>query len=244
MFGQFDEDNEERYPSEGSLEEKAVFSLEQLRTQFYWQKRTYEATKEGGARYNATRIAVGPKTADRMAKTAEAGFANFLKQAYLTKDGETTDPKYPVDKMINTELRRIRSVIILNVSQYMDQFTLMMPENIMTWNSGTIYHNLSSYKYRYYDTVYDDINTIIPNKKMPPRSVADLDDMIDKLATKYSDKNILAGASHAFITDRIRDELIEFLLVDIPYNNKKLEDKPLIADEMVPKEADTKPVLH
>ncbi|HEX9136131.1 MAG TPA: hypothetical protein VF905_04190 [Nitrospirota bacterium] len=245
MFGPPDLDNIDPYPANGTLEEKAQYGLEQLRTNFYWQKRTYMANKEGGARYSATLLAHGPKTAERMAKMAEMHFKGYLSQAYLTPEGETTDAKYPVDKMINSELRRIRQVIVLSVANFMYYFESMMPEQLDDWNTGMIHFNLDSYRHRYVSETYEDINVVIPQKKLPPRSAYELEEYIGDLARKWGTKDERAGLTKNFIVGRIRDSVIEFLLVDIPFNNKRLEEgTKLIADEVKPAEADEKPVLH
>jgi hypothetical protein len=245
MFGPNDLDNIDPYPVNGTLEEKAQFGLEQIRQNFYWQKRIYDTNKEGGARYNATLLAHGPKTAQRMAKTAEMQFKGFLNQAYLNENGETTDAKYPVDKMVNAELRRIRQVIILSVSNFMYYFDSMMPEELSGWNTGMIHFNLDSYRHRYVNETYEDINVIIPQKKLPPRSAYELEEHIGALARKWGTADDRAGLTKEFISGRIRDSIIEFLLVDIPFTNKRLEEgTKLIADEVKPPETDDKPVLH
>jgi hypothetical protein len=245
MFGPPDLDDTERYPSSGTLEEKALFSLEQLRRQFYWHKRIYTANKEGGPQHTAALLAQGPKTAEMIARNAEGTFRSYLSQAYLTEDGETTDPKYPVDKMVNFELRRIRGSIINHVCAFMYYFQSMMPENVNQWDPGNVSFNLEAYRYRYANGLYEDINTVIPNKKMPPRSVSDLTEFLGCLALKYGTDYRHESVGPAFVVERLRDELIEFLLVDIPFNNKRLEAKTqLIADEVAPKPAEEKPILH
>lgn len=245
MFGPPDLDNIDPYPANGTLEEKALFGLEQIRQNFYWQKRIYDQNKEGGARYSATLIAQGPKSAQRMAKMAEMQFKGFLSQAYLTPEGESTDPKYPTDKMVNAELRRIRQVVVLSVSNFMYYFESMMPEAIDDWSSDMIRFNLDSYRHRYVNETYEDINVVIPKKKLAPRSSYDLDRFIESLSGKWGMKASREGLTKNFIIGRIRDELIEFLLVDIPFHNKRLEEgTKLIADEVKPAETDDKPVFH
>jgi hypothetical protein len=245
MFGPPDLDNHDPYPANGTLEEKALFGLEQIRQNFYWQKRIYDQNKEGGSRYNATLLAQGPKSAQRMAKMAEMQFKGFLSQAYLTAEGETTDPKYPTDKMINAELRRIRQVVVLSVSNFMYYFESMMPEEVERWNIDMIQFNLESYRHRYVDTIYEDINVVIPNKKLPPRSSFELTEHLQSLAQEWGAVSRRTGYMKTFIVNRIRDSIIEFLLVDIPFHNKRLEEgTKLIADEVKPAEADDKPVFH
>lgn len=238
---------ENQYPLNGSLEEKAAFSLEQQRKNFYWSKRVYETQKEGGPKYTAILMAYGPRAAAQMAATSEEQFAAFCANCCLTKDGETTDPKYPIDKMIGAELYRIRAAIVLSVSNYMYYFESMMPEDLRDWNWDKIYFNLEAYKYRYADTLYEDINVVIPKKKMAPRSVADLESQLDEIATKYSDKNILMGATRSFVIGRIRDTIIEFLLVDLPFNNRSLENKTMLEEVKAMSSDDKKgdkPILH
>lgn len=245
MFAPPDLDDTERYPSNGTLEEKALFSLEQLRRQFYWQKRIYTANKEGGPQHTAALLAHGPKTAEMIARNAEGAFRIYLSQAYLTEDGETTEPKYPIDKMVNFELRRIRGAIINHVCGFMHYFDSMMPDMVMNWSASMIEFNLDAYRYRYVSDLYDDINTVIPNKKLPPPSAAELSLFLQSIVFKYSEPGPREGLSKSYLVGRIRDEIIEFLLVDIPFNNKRLEAKTqLIADEVAPKEVEDKPILH
>lgn len=245
MFLDFEEPDN-NYPVNGSLEEKAAFSMEQQRRNYYWAKRTYETQKEGGPKHTAILMAIGPKAAENMAKASEEQFAAFCANCLLTKDGETTDPKYPVDKMINAELRRIRQVIILSVSNFMYHFDSMMPDDLNKWTYNQIYFNLEGFKYRYIDSVYEDINVVIPNKKLPPRSVSDLEDIIDELAVKYSSSDITGNGTRSFIVSRMRDIIIEFLLVDIPFNNRRLEQQALVndTDALKADKKGDKPILH
>ncbi|BDD79391.1 hypothetical protein [Burkholderia phage FLC8] len=238
-----DMDNEEVYPHNGTLEEKAVHSLEQMRTRFWWEKKNYLQQREGGPRHTATLLAFGPNSARAMANHAEVGFKNFLSQAYLTEDGETTDPKYPTDKMINTELRRIRSVIILNVSQYMEQFDTMMPDSLADWTKDLVYFNLYPYTTKYVSEAYDQINFVIPQKKLQAKSPAELEKQINELAIYFGNQDNLRGYGWDFVVHSIRDRLIEFLLNGLPFSNDRLKKK----DELVAKpaeEGEAKPVLH
>jgi hypothetical protein len=93
-----DLDDTDHYPLNGTLEEKAAHSLEQGRRQFYWQKRMYLETREGGARHTATLRAHGVKSAEMMAQQAEMNFKAYCTDMMLTPEGETTDPNYPVDR--------------------------------------------------------------------------------------------------------------------------------------------------
>lgn len=242
MFFQ-DMDNEDQYPHSGTLEEKAVFSLEQMRTRFWWEKKNYLQNRAGGARHTATLMAFGDKSASMMATHAESSFKNYLAQAYLTEDGETTDAKYPTDKMINTELRRIRAFIILNCSQYMEQFAEMMSENTDDWTRGIIYYNLYPYVNRYVQEAYDQISFVIPARKLAARTAAQLEKEIDEISLKYSNPDNLKGLSRDYLVGRIRDELIDFLLNGLPFSNDRLQKK----DELIAKpaeETEAKPVLH
>lgn len=242
MFFQ-DFDNEDPYPMNGTLEEKAIHSLEQMRTRFWWEKKNYLQNRAGGARHTATMAAFGARSAESMAKHAEASFQNYLKQSYLTEEGETTDPKYPTDKMINSELRRIRAFIILNVAQYMEKFSDMMIEDPKDWTYNMLYFNLYPLTERYVNEAYDQINIVIPNRKMPPRSPAALEREIDTLARTYSEKGSTDGYSREYLVLAIRDSLTQFLLHDLPFNNDRLEKK----DELIPKpeaEGEPKKVLH
>lgn len=238
-----DMDNEEVYPHNGTLEEKAVHSLEQMRTRFWWEKKNYLQQREGGPRHTATLLAFGPNSARAMANHAEVGFKNFLSQAYLTEDGETTDPKYPTDRMINSELRRVRSVIILNVSQYMEQFETMMPEELGAWSKDMIYFNLYPYVNKYVNEVYDQINFVIPKKKLQARSPSQLESYINELASGFSDEVTKRNFTHSVLVQRIRDNLIDFMLNGLPFSNDRLKK----SDDLIQKpaeEGEAKPVLH
>lgn len=249
MFFQ-DQDSEDQYPVNGTLEEKAVFSLEQMRTRFWWEKKNYLQTRAGGARHTATLQAFGQRSADSMAQYAEAQFQGFLKQAMLTEDGETTDPKYTTEKMINSELRRIRAVIILNCSQYMEKFETMMPENLDDWTRDMIYFNLYPYTERYMNEAYEQINIVIPERKLQARSPSALEAYIAVTASLYGNAQARSGLSHSYLVRHIRDRLIEFLLQDMPFNNERLEKKdemgtkPLEEIAASEKEAEPKKVLH
>lgn len=223
-----DMDNEEVYPHAGTLEEKAVFSLEQMRTRFWWEKKNYLQNRAGGPRHTATLLAFGERSAAAMANQAETSFKGFLSQAYLTEDGETTDPKYPTDRMINSELRRVRSVIILNVAQYMEQFESMVPENLADWTKDLVYFNLYPYTTKYLDQIYDQINFVIPKKKLQARSPAELEKQINELAVHFGNQDNLRGYGYEFIVHSIRDRLTEFLLNGLPFSNARLQKK----DEM------------
>uniref|UniRef100_A0AAU7PHA9 Uncharacterized protein n=1 Tax=Burkholderia phage vB_BgluM-SURPRISE13 TaxID=3159457 RepID=A0AAU7PHA9_9VIRU len=238
-----DFDNEDQYPANGTLEEKAVFSLEQLRTRFWWEKKNYLQNRAGGPRHTATLLAFGERSAGGMAQHAESAFQNYLKQAYLTEDGETTDPKYPTDKMINSELRRIRSLIILNCSQYMEKFETMMPESLDLWTRDMIYFNLFPYVERYTSEAYDQIAFVIPGKKLQARSPADLEKFIAEQASGFADEITRRNFTHSVLVHRIRDNLIEFLLQDLPFNNDRLQKK----NDLIPKpaeEGEPTKVLH
>lgn len=249
MFFQ-DMDNEDQYPSNGTLEEKAVFSLEQMRTRFWWEKKNYLQNRAGGARHTATLLAFGQRSADQMAQHAEMSFQNFLKQAYLTEDGETTDPKYPTDKMINSELRRVRALIILNCSQYMERFAEMMNENPVYWTRDMIYFNLYPYTNWYMNEAYDQTSFVIPKHKLAARTPAELESRIAQLATHYGNQDNLRGFSREYLVNQIRDQLIDFLLNGLPFNNDRLQKKnefgtkPLEEIAAAGKEEEPKKVLH
>lgn len=245
-----DLDSEEHYPENGTLEEKAVFSLEQMRTRFWWEKKNYLQNRAGGARHTAMLMAFGQRTADQMAQYAEQNFQSFLKQAMLTEDGETTDPKYPTEKMINSELRRIRALIILNVSQYMEKFETMMPEDLNAWTRDLIYFNLYPYTERYSNEAYDQINIVIPGRKLQARSPGALEACIAMLSSLYGNHQARQGLSHSYLVHHIRDQIIQFLLQDMPFNNERLEKKnemgtkPLDQIAVEEQEAEPKKVLH
>lgn len=216
-------DDEEHYPENGTLEEKAVFSLEQMRRNFWHQKRHFRESREGGERYHAVLLAYGHQHAQQMAKNTESAFQNFLKQAYLTEDGQTTDPKYPTDKMINSELRRIRSLIILNVSQYMMHFKDVVPESVSDWTRDILYFTLFPYVNRYFPKTWQDINLVIPERKLCARTPAELEKYIADQASYYGHSPNTRNYDHAYLVNRIRDGLIEFLLKDLPFNNERLK---------------------
>ncbi|BAQ02627.1 hypothetical protein AVU38_gp099 [Ralstonia phage RSL2] len=238
-----DFDNEDVYPQNGTLEEKAVFSLEQMRTRFWWEKKNYLQNRAGGARHTATLLAYGKRSAEQLAHHAEMAMNSFLKQAYLTLEGETTDPKYPTDKMINTELRRIRALIILNVSQYMEQFDSMMPEDLSAWTKDMIYFNLYPYTTKYINEIYDQIDFVIPKKKLQARSPGDLEKFIDEQAAGFADEVTKRNFTHSVLVQRIRDNMIDFMLNGLPFSNDRLKK----SDDLIQKpaeEGEAKPVLH
>lgn len=252
MFGPFGfggsyADEDEQYPHAGTLEDKAIFSLEQNRKSFYMQRRMWLQMRAGGPRNAAHHSAFGAKAAENAAVHAEQMFRGFLSQVYLTEDGETTDPKYPIDKMVNSELRRIRQVIILSVANYSYHLEGMMHEEVINWSEDMLFYNLETYVHRYMLEVFEDINVVIPNKKLPPRSAAELRAFLQTLAKKYNHAGEQHGMGRELLVRRIRDEITEYLLVDIPYNNYRLEAKVQAKDDLIPKKKDAKedaPILH
>ena len=240
----FQDETDDPYPVDGTLEEKAAHGLEQVRAGFFSALEIYNNNKVGGPHHAASVMISGQASADQHASRSEQNFRAFLKNAFLTEDGQSTDPKYPVDKMINRELRRQRAVIILATSQYMYRFRSMMPDNPATWVPPIILFNMTAFINKYNNNTYDQLDFFIPGRNIKPRSTSALSEFVEGLSFKYSDNKVTQGLNKDYLVDRIRDELIEFLLQDIPYNNKALEQKKeLIADEKAkPKEA--KPVLH
>lgn len=249
MFGPQDLDNVDMYPVNGDLEEKAVYSLEQMRQRFYLNHKNYISSKEGGDLHHALLMAYGPKTAEESAVSAEKYHTSYLKQAYLTPEGETTDPRYPTDKMINHELRRIRSRIFIHVGHFFHQFEEMMPDSPADWTPAVTVYNLTPYINRYSESLYDDINVVIPKKKMKPPSVSDVAEFVYGLANHLSNPTFrdmkFNTQDRATLMSASRDETIRFILQDLPFNNAKLENKtPLLADEIMRTESDVKPVVH
>lgn len=220
-----DEDNV--YPNSGTLEEKAAYSLEQQRQHFYHSKRNYEECKEGGVRHSAVMLAYGPKSAANMAANAEQAFKMLCDNLLLTPDGETTDPKYPVDKMVNAELRRIRAHVILNVAQFVHMAEEMMPEKVQDLSYEILYYCLIPYAQRYHTHVFEQINTVIPGKKLGARTTPEVVNKIMDLCRKYTSPENTNGFSIKFLLNKLRDELTEFILVDLPYNNVRLQKAEL-----------------
>lgn len=250
MFDNFvDNDSTEEYPYNGDIEQKAIYSIEQLRRRFYEERKTFVATRPEGDLYHALLTAYGPKTADSYSRQVTLQYQNFISQAYLTEEDETTNPSIPVDKMVNHELRRIRSAIILHVSHFFHQFEEMMPDKLEDWFPATVLYNLGQYPVRYGASLYDDITVVIPNKKMKPPSVADITVFIQDFAINLHyapHRNAIYGdMSRIAIINSVRDEMIRFILKDLPFNNDRLESKtPLLADEIMNTIPDTVPVVH
>jgi hypothetical protein len=230
------------YPTHGTMEEKVEFSLEQVRNNFWWARKNWLNNRAGGRQHTALLQAYGPAMAERSAKHAEDHYKQFCETAMLTEEGESKDTRFPVDKMINTELRRIRGVIILSVSQYMHYFESMMPEETTTWDKHNLYFNLDPYRYRYAIDVWDQIDVVIPKKKLNSRSPADLEKFIEELSVKYGRQDTRVGFAKEFLISKIRDELIEFILQDLPFNNVKMEANTVTTPVDEPQE-ETK-VLH
>lgn len=227
----------------GSLEEKGARAMEQLRTQFFQRKKQYLDDREGGRRHAALRCIHSPEDIAGHEHATEHNFEMFLKDAMLDKDGNTTDPKYPTVRMISHEQRRIRELLILNVHQFMDRVSRMMPDNMADWMLGELIFNMTPFINRYEAIIYDEIAVVIPGTHQPPPDCYRLGETIASICSRYLLKNASHGYGKAFIIDRIRDELVEYLLGGIPYNPWVLEPKAeLIADEMLPK--DKPPVIH
>lgn len=227
----------------GSLEEKGAQVMEQLRQHFFYKKKEYLDGREGGRRHAALRCIHPPEIMATHEEAVEYNFTNFLKDALLDKDGNTTDPKYPTVRMIGHEQRRIRELVILNVHQFMDRIERMMPDNMADWLLGELIFNMTPFVNRYEAIIYDELTVVIPGTHQPPPSSFKLTETMVEICSRYVLKNASHGYGKAFIIDRIRDELVEYLLGGIPYNPWVLEPKTeLIADEKLPK---TKPlVLH
>lgn len=250
MFDDFnDNDHIDPYPHNGDLEEKAIFSLENLRKRFYEERKTFVASRPGGDLHHALLTAYGPNTAEQYANQVLIQFQHFIKQAYLTEEGETTNPAIPVDKMINHELRRIRSAVIIHVSHFFHQFESMMPENIGDWNTATVMYNLMPYLNRYSHGLYDDINVVIPNKKLKPPSTAEVASKLHELTNNlcYPDQRYMKYVSEnrMYIINAARDELNRFILKDLPFNNDRLvAGTALMADEVMGTVPDVPPMVH
>lgn len=242
----FDPDfEEEPYPLGGTLEEKALHSLEQQRRNFFYNKKNYLERKEGGRLHGAILMVHGHKAAEQMAASQELAFNAYLKNVMLDVDGNTTDPKYPTDKMIAFELRRIRGFIILDTSQFMALVESQMPSDIKQWNRTELSCCMMPYMNRYAKMVYKNITCVIPGKRLAPPSPAEVNARIMLIPDMYTRPVVLDHYTEpGIVINLIRNEIIELLLQDIPFNNKALEQKTeLIADEKVPKKEEKK-VLH
>lgn len=237
----FIDEKEEPFPVNGTLEEKAAHGLEQVRSAFYSNKKIYEEGKEGGSNHTAYVLGYGQHLADNDAKRTEHEFQTFLKNAYLTEDGQTTDPRYPVDKMVNRELRRIRAYTIITVTQFMYRYANMMPEKGSDWNLTEAGYNFHPFFNKYNNTMYKNLTM---HGRLKPHSTAAVMAFCGEMILRNVVNVNTPSSSGEYVSNRMRDQLIEFLLQDIPFNNKRLEQKTeLIADEKVPNKED-KPILH
>lgn len=230
-------------PPGNSLEEKGAHVMEQLRTFFFQKKKQYLDDREGGRRHGALRclhpeeVMVGHEIA------TEHNFVQYLKDALLDKDGNTTDPKYPTNKMIGHEQRRIREFLILTVHQFMARVESMMPDDTKEWTEAELYFNLMPFVYRYEAGIHEELKVVIPGTHQPPPSTYRVGEQLQTMATRYTRDMVTHNYGKAWIIDRMRDELMEYLLGGIPYNPWVLVPKTeLIADEQLPKEPP--PVLH
>lgn len=231
------------YPPPGSLEEKGAHVMEQLRRLFFEKKKKYLEDREGGRRHAALRCLHTPENIAGHEIATEHNFHAFLKDALLDADGNTTDPKYPTNKMISYEQRRIRDFLILNIHQFMARVEDMMPEKTTDWADGELFFNLTPFVNRYEAVIYSEIQVVIQGTHLPPPSVFRVAQQLTLLAAQYTRDTVLNNYNKAFIIDRVRDDLVEFLLGGIPYNPWVMTPKTeLIADEQMPKE--TPLVLH
>lgn len=238
---------DENYPITGTFEEKAAFGLEQVRKTFYLQKKVYLESRKGGMQNTALHLAYGPAAAESAALQAESFFRGYLANALLDEDGNTTDPKYPIDKMVNAELRRKRAHVILSVGGYFTRLLEMMGDEKVMWTTTEIFGNLMPYVNTYAHELYVELSTVIPGRKVPARTPAALVDFISFMSVKYNNSAVQANMSNEMLVQRLRDELIEFLLQDIPYINHRavatIEEKnPLIPPKK--KDKEEPPILH
>lgn len=236
-------DLDEPYPLNGTLEEMAVHSLNSNRGMFWMNRKNYLENREGGKRHSAILVAYGPEVAANIAKQQEESYRNFLKSVLLDENGNTTDPKYPIDKMVNVELRRIRRYIILSVASFFVHLDEQLPDDVGFWDQGLLSYYLGRYADRYLAEDYNELKADIPGRDVQPRKVHEVHDFLKALAFKYSKPSEQEGYSRAFLLNQMERQITEYVLMDIPYDNPNLAKKDEMGTKPLNKEEE-KPILH
>lgn len=227
MFGNYREDLDEEVEMPvraDDIDGRVKAGIEEMRGNFYHQKRHWLEYRKNGNYYNMLHRVYGPKTAEARTHGTEIQFRNFLANALLTEDGETTNPAYPVDKMVRRELRRIRAAIIQDVSNFFSNIETDLPEDPMDWTHSVLDFYFAFYLRRYEKLKFD-ISVVIPGKKLARPRMHEVNGIIKILAEKYSDPKKNEGMKARFQLDCLTQELSEFLLVDLPYSNERLNKK-------------------
>lgn len=243
FFGQMDMDEEPEVIMASDVDGRTRLGIEQYRRDFYHIKRNWLENRKDSNHYNMMFQVYGPKTAEASASGAEMHFRHYLENALLTEEGETTNPLYPVDRMINRELRRIRADVVRDVLNFVSNIEKELPEEVAFWTQGLMEFYLLRYINRYEKLKYS-ISIVIPGKKLARPRMHEVDAFLRQLAVMYSDPKKNEGMTVRYQLDRIAQELGEFILVDLPYNNERLnkKDSP-IPDVGKPVEEEVK-ILH
>lgn len=224
------------------LEREMFEQIEQRRAGFYYMRYTYMLDRKGGERYNAILNTEGQAEADSRAQNVEERFTEFLKEAHLTADGETTIAEIPTDRMLAGELRRIRGSVNMSVFDFMTRFRrwiMAVPEI----SRHTLELALAPFQIEYVN-LYLQFHMLIDVdlvQAMPPWAV---DEFIAQCAARHGAMEYRIGpleskatrnAEYDKLTLAITNELRDFLLGHIPTRIEELETRKLRA--MKPVEA-------
>lgn len=246
MFGNYREDlDDDDLPQvrADDIDGRVKAGIEEMRSNFFHQKRHWLEYRKDGNYYNMLHRVYGPKTADARTAGTDIHFRQFLANALLTEEGETTNPAYPVDKMIRRELRRIRATIIQDVSNFFSNIENDLPEDPMHWSRSILDFYFAFYLKRYEKLKFE-ITVVIPGKKLARPRMHEVNTFIEHLAKEFSNPKKNEGMNARFQLDRLTQELSEFLLVDLPYTNERLNKKEeAIPAVGKPVEEETK-ILH
>lgn len=229
----FTDETDRPRPEGGTLEEKATYDLQVIRAEFYFERDTYDECKDGTPYPISQRLVYGNLTADARTAQCEARFNTYLRSALLTADGETTDPKYPIDQMVNREKRRRRAMVILTVYQHTFRLGKMLDGiSPAHWTPQILMHNMYSFFNDYSKRTYREISGFMQGPPIKTPSIADLYLYMSVTFDEFASSTLNTEMNAEYHIARIRDGLCNYLLVDLPYGLDKLTaPAKLIADE-------------
>lgn len=219
---------------DATTEEKYIHELEVLRSSFFEKHHTWTITRltESGGQMNL--ITVGQSSAEQHAMDHEAQFLEYLKAAKLTKDGQSTDDRYPIDSMVNREHRRRRAIICMMVFHELHRYEKIMPEDTKTWTAYVADFNTYSLLDKYANDTTDQLSFMIPGENTRARSPYELKTFLTIHTSIMVEEAMTTDLSARTLIDRLRDKIVEFLLINIPYN----KDKPPVGKLSIQEQRD------
>lgn len=250
--------------SVNDLEGRARRTMEHQRSSYYNHSRAMRDATPGGRYYKTLLDAYGPKSAEANYNVCKVNYEQYLASVMLNENGETTNPAYPTDRMIARERRRLRSTIFVNTDHFIHCLDEYLPNDVRSWDLGTLLFYFANFPQRHYDAFYEQIMDMHLVCTTGVKSPKEVDDHLHELAIEVirmiiripDSVLILIGNSvtdnrddqhdRSQIMQHIRMSLIDFLLGELPYANPVLAIKEDLAPNTIGKETveEEKPVLH